>query len=111
MLTTIPSVGEKVWMTDVVDKNGVFDGKFKQVPRQVIFQYVDRGMIWFTLYDGAHPFGWYSSQFFDTEEETLAECELLEQEAAGVVTERMEAWRAKCQNRTSGESFFSPQDK
>lgn len=61
---------------------------FAFVPKQVKVISKDRGMITY-VNDSGGEWMWYSNQFFDTQEECQAECDLLTQEAAGVITQRM----------------------
>lgn len=90
MLNPLPEEDTKVWKDEVIDTNDKFDGNLQFVPREVTFKYKDRGMIWHETEYGA-KFGWYSSQFFYTQEECQKECDLLNQEADGIITDRMKA--------------------
>jgi len=74
MLSTLPALGDKAWKIDVVDA--------KYVPVQIIFQEASQISqismdMDYTRVTGGAVNGWYAEQFFHTEEETLAACELL----------------------------------
>jgi hypothetical protein len=85
MLNPHPKKGDKVWKVDV-------SADFMFVPREVVFLEFSRGMVWYVNENGG-KWGWYDSQFFHTEAETLEECALLEREAAGEITERIQKER------------------
>lgn len=95
MIQVIP--GTKVWMTSVVEQGD----EFVFAPKEVEVVGRDRGMIEFKNPSGA-TWMWYGSQFFHSRLETLIECQLLELEAQGVLTERKKAERAEYNHLKDG---------
>jgi hypothetical protein len=80
---------------------------FQFVPKKVTVVGKEGGMIRYMTdsdiaynktvkeYNKVSGFLWYSCQFFTTESECLAECEMMEREAAGEITPRKMVERAK----------------
>lgn len=91
MLNPMPQRGTRIWGNDVADPDGTMQNLLF-VPEEVTFLYQDRGLIWFSRDLNPKPtdngMGWYSSEFFYTEAESQENCDLLNQEAAGIITPR-----------------------
>jgi hypothetical protein len=110
MLNPHPKRGDRIWGNDVAQTT---DGEFIFVPQEVTFLCHDRGLIWYSHDVNPKPnengWGWYASTFFHTKEESQAECDLLNQEAKGIVTERMqkerEKWREWAQRAKTAGPF------
>lgn len=88
MLNPLPKFGDRIWGNDVIEVNG----ELLFAAKEVTFLYQAQGLIW-TCYEPnpdpkTHGQGWYTSEFFYTEAESQENCDLLNQEAKGIITPR-----------------------
>lgn len=82
--------GMIAWKVDVVEQGDEL--VFAPAKAEIVDR--ERGMIRYKNPSGGEWL-WYGSQFFNSRTEALIECQLLELEAEGVLTERKKAEKAE----------------